>query len=448
MRLDELSGRRVAVLGYGREGRAAVELLAARFPEQSLTVYTGGEPAPADRGAVRFLPGLPDEKALAGFDVAIRSPGISTYKPPLSTAPAELAVTTGTAIWFAEHPAARVVVVTGTKGKSTTASLLAQLLRHAGREVFLAGNIGVPLLECMNPDPAPEFWVIELSSYQLKGLRAAPEVAVYLNLHPEHLDWHGAVERYYTDKLSLLSHMREGTAVINRADRELCGRVPDGVSCRYYNDPGAIHVEGDAIWDDGRELFPLDGFALRGAHNRSNLCAALTVLDLLGADPAGARDALFTLTPLPHRLQTVATVDGIEYVDDSISTTPSSSLAAADCFPGRPVTLLLGGYDRGLDWSAFAADPRARALPVVVTFGAQGRRIAAALSGTDPDGGPSVHEAAGLEEAVALARRITPSGGVVLLSPGAPSFDAYRDYAARGDAFAALVLDNRGRAPD
>jgi len=437
MRLDDLAGRRVVVLGHGREGRAAANLIGQRFPDQSLHVYTGTEPVPENRGAMRFHAGLPAGKALAGFDVAIRSPGISPYKPPLSEAPPGLAVITGTGIWFAEHPGARAVVVTGTKGKSTTASLIAQLLKHAGRETLLAGNIGVPLLECMAPDPEPEFWVIELSSYQIKDLGAEPGVAVYLNLHPEHLDWHGSVERYYADKLSLLSNMTGGTAVINRADAELCARLPEGLACRYFNDPGAMHAEGDAVWKGGRELFPLSDFNLKGAHNRSNLCAALTVLDLLGLDPARAGEALPDLKPLPHRLQTVATVNGIEYVDDSISTTPGSALAAAASFPGRPVTLLLGGYDRGLDWSAFAADPRARALAAVVTFGAQGRRIASALRSASE--APEVQEAGRLEDAVARAREITPAGGVVLLSPGAPSFDAYTDYAARGDAFAAMV---------
>lgn len=432
MRLDELAGLRVAILGYGREGRAAEALLSARSIPAA--VFTG-DASPED--PARHYAGLPDAAALAEFDVLIRSPGISPYREPLASLAADgPRVITGTDIWFAENPDARSVVITGTKGKSTTAALTAHLASAAGLRTALGGNIGVPLLELMEVSPDPDLWVIELSSYQIHGLRGRPTIAVILNLHPEHLDWHGSVERYYADKLSVLRGMK-GTVILNREVGVPAEYLPGDIDCRFYDDPGAIHVAGDDVLEGDRVVFPLQGFRLPGAHNRSNLCAALTVLRVLGVDPARVETAVKTFEPLAHRLQSVGTYGGVDYVDDSISTTPRSALAALACYPDRPVVLLAGGHDRGVDWEPFAHRVADRDNLQVVTFGTCGRRIAGTLRLHAPEIG--THEARTLDEAVTAAADLAVTGGVVLLSPGAPSFDAFRDYSERGMRFAALA---------
>lgn len=438
MRLEALAGRRVAILGYGREGRSAARLLTSRARPACVDVFTGDlAVADDDMPGVGFHAGLPGAAVLEGYDVVLRSPGISTYRPPLSELPAGgPRVLTGADIWFAEHPGACTVVITGSKGKSTTAALTAHLLRHAGRRVALGGNIGVPLLDLMEPDPVPDVWVIELSSYQIRDLRARPSIAVVLNLFPEHLDWHGSVERYYEDKLSLLAG--SARAVVNGADAELRTRVAPGAGVSWYNDGAGFHAEDGRVFHGERPLFGLDAFPLPGAHNRSNLCAALTVLDLLGGDAAAAGAALPDFQPLPHRLHSLGEREGVEYVDDSISTTPHASIAALECYPGRPVTILVGGYDRGLDWRAFAEFAGARRGCRVVTFGALGPRIAGVL-GEAGLREPTVCAAGALDAALQAARAVTPRGGVILLSPGAPSFDAFRDYQERGETFARLV---------
>lgn len=440
MRLEEFEGRRVAILGYGREGRSAARLLIDRARPAVLDVFTGSEPAEASStSTLAFHAGLPKADVLSGYHVVIRSPGLSPYRPPLSELPEDgPAVITGSDIWFAEHPDARTVVITGSKGKSTTAALTAHLLEKAGVGVVLGGNIGVPLLDLMEPDPVPDVWIIELSSYQIHGLRARPSIAAVLNLFPEHLDWHGSKERYFSDKLFLLENLGKGVAVLNHADPELRSRVPAGTDVHWYNDAAGIRCNGDTVRQDGRALFSLESFPLPGKHNRSNLCAALTILDALGVDPAGAADCLPGFRPLPHRLHSLGSRDGVEYVDDSISTTPQAAIAALECYPDRPVTVLVGGFDRGLDWDAFAAyaarDQRCR----VVTFGALGPRIHQVLAAHALDGS-RMSQAGTLAEAVQAAREATPRGGVILLSPGAPSFDAFRDYRGRGDEFARLA---------
>lgn len=440
MRLEDFAGKRVAVLGHGREGKSAVRLLAARARPAVLDVFTGDEPIEAVPGPLASIhAGLPGAGALSRYDVVIRSPGLSPYRPPLSELPGDgPAVLTGSDIWFAEHPRARTVVITGSKGKSTTAALTAHLLEGVGFKTALGGNIGVPLLDLMDPDPAPDVWVIELSSYQIQGLKARPSIAAVLNLFPEHLDWHGSEERYFADKLSILEGMGDGVAILNAADPELCSRVPQGSKVRWFNDEAGIHCDGDQVLQGGHPLFSLQAFPLAGRHNRSNLCAALTILDELGLDPAVGEDAVSGFRALPHRLHPLGTRDGVEYVDDSISTTPRATVAALECYPQRPVTVLVGGFDRGLGWEEFARfvahHPRCR----VVTFGALGPRIARVMEEGGIDDS-MVTSCTDLGRAVEVARAVTPAGGLVLLSPGAPSFDAFRDYQARGREFARLA---------
>ncbi|MFN7552558.1 MAG: Mur ligase family protein, partial [Pseudomonadota bacterium] len=206
MRLAELEGRRVAIWGAGREGRAAWRWLADRLPLRPAVVCPAAEAETARAFAVgaEVIAGEAGVEALRGFDVVVKSPGISPYRSPAPEAEAAgVRFTSGTALWFAAHPGARTIAITGTKGKSSTTAMVAHLLRAAGRSVVLAGNIGLPLLEA--PDAAvPDWWVMEVSSFQARDLGGVPEIAAVLNLHPEHLDWHGTVECYYRDKMRLL----------------------------------------------------------------------------------------------------------------------------------------------------------------------------------------------------------------------------------------------------
>src|SRR5690606_14011013 len=202
VRVSQLEGRKVALWGWGREGRAAWRAIRAQLPQLPLTLFCSDTEA-ADAAAMGdplLLAGVqPTAQALAGFEVVVKSPGISPYGAEAAAAAARgTCFVGGTALWFAAHPQARTVCVTGTKGKSTTTSLLAHLLRAGGHRTALAGNIGLPLLE-VAAEPAPEFWAVELSSYQTGDVAASgtgPEVAVVLNLFPEHLDWHGSEARY------------------------------------------------------------------------------------------------------------------------------------------------------------------------------------------------------------------------------------------------------------
>ncbi|MCM2335403.1 MAG: UDP-N-acetylmuramoyl-L-alanine--D-glutamate ligase, partial [Pseudomonas sp.] len=360
MRISQLESRRVALWGWGREGRAAHRAIRARLPLLPLTLFcSADEVADAQSLADPALAIDTDASAerLGAYDVVVKSPGISPYRPEAAAAAARgTRFLGGTALWFAEHAgadgiAARTVCVTGTKGKSTTTALLAHLLRAGGHVTALAGNIGLPLLEVLDPEPAPDLWAIELSSYQTGDVAdsgARPDVAVALNIFPEHLDWHGSHERYVADKLRLMVDARPRIAVLNAADPRLAAlHLPHG-EVRWFGNAAGWHLREDALYRGAAFVMDTATLPLPGRHNRGNLCAVLTAIEALGIDAVPLAAHAATFRPLPNRLQPVGTRDGFAYVNDSISTTPHASLAALDCYRGRRVALLLGGHDRGL----------------------------------------------------------------------------------------------------
>lgn len=450
MRISQLEGRRVALWGWGREGRAAYRAIRARLPSLPLTLFCSSDEV-ASAGALDDTQLVIETEASAGrlsaFDVVIKSPGISPYRPEaLVAAHQGTMFIGGTALWFAEHPEARTLCVTGTKGKSTTTALLAHLLRADGHRTALAGNIGLPLLEVLDgpqalsdPPSPPEFWAIELSSYQTRDVAAGgtrPEVAIVTNLFPEHLDWHGSEQRYVDDKLALLSEAKPRVAVLNAKDPLLSAYQGD---VRWFNRDDGWHLRGDALRRGERFVFDTTTVPLPGRHNRSNLCAVLAAIEALGLDAAALAPHAASFQPLPHRLQALGTHDGLTWVNDSISTTPHASLAALDVYRGRRVALLVGGHDRGIDWTAFADAMATQAPAAVITMGDNGPRIHALLSDVSAPAGFVLMAATDLADAMTQARTFLAGEGVVLMSPGAPSFGAYRDYTERGRHFAALA---------
>lgn len=451
MRISQLDGLHVALWGWGREGRAAYHAIRERFPALPLTLFCNTEEAAEavalQDGLLRTETGV-DGIRLAAFDVVVKSPGISPYLPEALEAAAEgTCFIGGTSLWFGEHRdaggyAPRTFCVTGTKGKSTTTSLLAHLLRADGLRTALAGNIGLPLLEVLDPRPAPDYWAIELSSYQTRDVAASgtrPDVAMVLNVFPEHLDWHGGETRYVEDKLALVTDAKPRVAVLNAADPHLALLALPDSEIRWFNREDGWHLRGDDLYRGERLVLDTTSVPLPGRHNRSNLCAVLTAIEAAGIDAVPLAVAAKSFRPLPNRLQTIGERDGILYINDSISTTPHASLAALDCFRSHRVAILLGGHDRGLDWDDFAARMREQPPAAIITMGANGPRIHMALEPLAQAGGFQLGAADGLADAMAQAHRLLNGKGVILLSPGAPSFGQYRDYVARGRHFAEIA---------
>ncbi|MGY1691049.1 UDP-N-acetylmuramoyl-L-alanine--D-glutamate ligase [Geodermatophilus sp. SYSU D01105] len=438
MRLAELAGRRVGVWGHGREGRAAVRAAAAAGAA-GVVVVDAVLPSAED-----LPPGAEagtDVAALTSCDVVLRSPGISPYREDARALAARTTMASGTGIALAEFAARSVptLCVTGTKGKSTTSALAAAVLTAAGRPAVHAGNIGTPLLDVLLDGVVTDgtSLVVEVSSYQAAAVEGFSGFGAVTSLAPEHLDWHRTVEAYYRDKLHVFTGCGPGTVVVGGQARATAER---------YLDPAVLVDPADVVAEE-----QLAGFRpahLPGLHNVANLHVALAACVRMGVDIVrsgeAVRRAVTDFRALPHRLSPVATRDGVTFVDDTLSTTPVSVLAALDAFAGQHVTLLAGGQDRGLDYTDLARAVVARGGSVrVVTVPDTGARLAADIRADAARAGVAapVTETASLDEAVAEALRTAPHGGVVLLSPGAPSYNRYRNYEELARTYEQILLD-------
>lgn len=439
MRTIDFESGRVAILGVGREGRAARKYLRKRHPGIRLALITESAPgsdfqqqlSPQDR----LIIGPLSEAGLENYDILVRSPGVSPYRDSIRRAiVAGAVVTTPSNLWFAEHPTEKTICITGTKGKSTTSALLAHMLESCGFRVQLAGNIGLPLLSCDREKV--DWWVIELSSYQLADLEASPTISVILNLSSEHLDWHGDEVTYREDKLRLAALAGNRPLVANAADPVLSNTLSGCSNTVWFNSEEGVRADGERLFDGGCELEACLPEGLPGTHNRSNAAAALTVLQIIGADFSSGLQSITSFRCLPHRLQTVGEHAGVRFVDDSISSTPVATAAALETFSGKKVTLIVGGLDRGLDWTPYMCKIRQYLPNAVIGIPDNGAWITGTMRQADITPARGLHELPDLAAAVEMAREVTPPGGIVLLSPGAPSFPQFEDYRDRGRQFA------------
>jgi len=421
----DLAGRRVGLFGFGVEGRAAY----ARLEGTCDLVVVDDAPDLAPFVLATTQGGF---DALLTCDVVVKGPGIPRRREDVvALEAAGVNVTSALNLWLHEVDLARVVAVTGTKGKSTTTALIAFFLECLGQRALRVGNIGQPPY-----DPAldaSEGWlVLEVSSFQAVDLDLAPATVVVTSLGDDHVDWHGSLEQYRSDKLSLTR--ARGAHVTLVADTETLHEVADqlGGDLRYV-----------ATDDDHLAV----ALGLLGAHNDSNVALALaTVSTVTGVSERDLRVAVLEdatrFSPLRGRLTLVGSEAAerglIRYVDDGLATSALPTIAALEVFEGDPVALIAGGFDRGIDYGPLAEAIVARRAPTtVISMGNAGVRLADEVRRRRPEIDQRV--ATTMPEAVELARRSVGHGGVVLLSPAAPSFDRYHNWEERSDDFVTAV---------
>jgi UDP-N-acetylmuramoylalanine--D-glutamate ligase len=420
----DLAGRRVGIFGYGVEGHATER----RLHGVSELVVVDDAPGLGPEVLVTNDGGL---DALLGCEVVLKSPGIPRRRPDVVNLELHgVTVTSALNLWLQETDRSRVVALTGTKGKSTTTALVTFFLRCVGEAAQRLGNIGQPPYD-PSVDTSKGWLVLEVSSFQCVDLEVAPSVVVVTSLGADHLDWHGSLEQYHDDKLSL-----------TRAEGAHRTLVPDNVTFRQIQDQ--LGGELRYVESDTGHLAPALG--LIGAHNNANVALALAVVETLtGVDASDLRSAVekesYRFEPLRGRLTLVAkeSLNGaaLRYVDDGLATSVLPTVAALEVFIDEPVALIAGGFDRGVDYSELASALAARRQPTtLITMGDAGRRLGATLAKRSD---VPQHHAEHMAEAVQLARTSVAHGGIVLLSPAAPSFDQYRNWEERSDDFTAVV---------
>ena len=462
---DSLSGKRVLIVGFGRQGRA----LARWLPTVGADVVVTDSRRARELGirrsqfpGIRFFLGGHDDEALRGVRLICVSGGVPLDLPILDLARKRGLILTNDAQLFMERCPAPIVGITGSAGKTTTAALTAKIFERAGNKVWLGGNIGNPLIDDLPRIRAQDIVVMELSSFQLELMTSSPAVAAVLNLTPNHLDRHGTLKNYAEAKAMILRHQKPGDAAIlcqDDAGSRAFERVAVGELLRFSRyemvADGAcllgkrVVVAGGASYDSAPHVVcERNEIPLRGEHNLLNALAACAITgasglatDRPGIRPETMRDAIRDFKPVDHRLEIVRELDGVTWVNDSIATAPERLIAALNSFT-EPLILMIGGADKDLPWEGALRLALAKARHIIV-FGADGEKqvstkVMRLLDMLRHDKG-AVSRAPDLEAAVRLAHEVARTGDVALLSPGGTSYDAYADFAERGERFRELV---------
>jgi UDP-N-acetylmuramoylalanine--D-glutamate ligase len=430
------------VAGLGRSGVSAARYLSRHGHHVRITDSREDPPGLAeladDRALFDLSLGGLDEDALGGADMLVLSPGLSAQEPIVAAARKRGVPVVGDVELFARVATSAVIAVTGSNGKSTVCSMLAEMLPAAGIRIRAGGNLGTPALDLLG-DGEPDAYVLELSSFQL-DLTASlrPRVAALLNISADHLDRHGDMDAYVAAKAKIFNGC--DVAVYNRDDPAVEALRPQtGATVSFgLDEPGpgqyGLHrVDGEVWLARGDEpLLRASALAVQGLPNVANALAALAIADALGAPVAPMLGALCGFAGLPHRMQVVARHRDVTYINDSKATNVGAAVAAIAGLDS-PFVLIAGGDAKGADFAPLAEALAGRAIAVVL-IGRDSRRIGAALEGVC-----QVEYAADMHSAVAIAARLAPAGASVLLAPSCASLDMYRNFAERGDDFAAAV---------
>lgn len=426
MKITELNGKNICIIGSGREGQAMVRALTMYAPEADITVASRKENLTMEGVSLQLGAGYLAN--LDRFDVVIRSPGAPDL-PEFDALPPEK-VTNSTVIFFDSivGTGVKTVGVTGTKGKSTTSYLIYQALKARGERTFWMGNIGIPMIEFLGEAKPDTTFVIELSSYMLEFLRRSPDIAVVTSFFPEHLDRHKTVERYWEAKRNIAAHQTAEDAVFYCADYPECKKIADSSAGSKF-----AYTAAD---------FPLEiaHTRLKGEHNRSNLAAAFKLATYLGVPEKDALDTLKNVTGLPYRIFSLGKKDGIEWVEDSLATAPEATLYALEALGNDIDTLITGGMDRGgYDYAAMGAWIAGSRIRNVALFPDTGAHIKEAIQKADPRVPKTYFETSSMKEAVEFAREHTKKGSICLLSSASPSYNLFKDYEDKAAQFTTAI---------
>jgi UDP-N-acetylmuramoylalanine--D-glutamate ligase len=450
---DPLQGKTVVVLGFARQGKA----LARWLPTiGARVVVSDGKTAeelklnPAEYPGVEFMLGGHPDILLEGADLVCVSGGVSLDLPILQLALRYGVPLTNDAQLFMERCPAPVIGITGSAGKTTTTTLTGEIFKRAGHRTWVGGNIGDVLLSVLPIITPQDRVVMELSSFQLELMTVSPNIGAVLNITPNHLDRHGTMEAYAQAKAHILLHQKpRDVAVLGRDDavssalEQIAAGDVVWFSANEMVADGAcligerLVVAGDASPDAEPHVICERGdIQLRGDHNVLNVLAACAITGAAGIDPQVMGEVIREFRGVPHRLETIRSVNGVLYVNDSIATAPERVVAALRSY-NEPLVLLLGGRDKKLPWEVMLSLALVKARKIIA-FGEFGEGIVQQVKRLCGSEDPVICVKT-LDEAVTQAAKVAQPGDVVLLSPGGTSYDAYPDFVARGEHFRKLV---------
>jgi UDP-N-acetylmuramoylalanine--D-glutamate ligase len=448
MTLDDLKDKKIAILGFGLEGTATFEFL--RKHGLGSTILDR-----ADRKAIEEKIGsldgvdlaLGDDylKNLTEFDYIFKTPGVPLFLPEIQAAIKKGVVLTSHLALFLDLCPAKIIGVTGTKGKGTTSTLIHDILKKQGLDVYLGGNIGLAAISFLD-QLTPESWVVlELSSFQLQSLEKSPQIAVVLNVTQDHLDYHKTVEEYREAKKNIVRYQAENDFAVINADYESSREFANATKAKIYyfskekEVEGCFIKDGEVILKTAEETFKIvsvKDLLLRGQHNLENVTAACLASYLAGARQKALREAVLAFKGLEHRLELVRDLKGVKFYDDSFSTVPETAIAALKSFE-EPIVLIAGGSYKGSDYTELGRVIRSSQVKTIILIGDMAGDIDKAI-GRNFSGEKILHLTR-MNQMVEKAFELAHSGDVVLLSPACASFGLFKNYKDRGDQFKTAV---------
>ena len=414
-----LRGKRILILGFGREGKSSLAFIKKFMPHAVVGVADKNAEALKNLGSdVAVYSGDNYFDAINNYDIVLKTPGIS-----LKDKDVDLSKITSQTDLFLEEFHKQIIGVTGTKGKSTTSTLIYHLLKESGKDAILAGNIGIPIFDVIEQIDNKSIIVFELSAHQLQFIHHSPHIGILLNVFEEHLDHFGTFNAYRDAKLNIIRKMGDGDWAVT--NDEFC----------YEADQMMVHSLNYQYYDFGVNW---DEIPLKGNHNRLNVKAALCAIYAFGIPVDEVLPHLYTFKPLEHRQELVGTFGGVTFYNDSISTIPQAAIAAMQTI--KNVTfLLLGGFDREIDYTPLIDYLTKHPVQHILYTGKAGNRIFDMLQKAGYQG--DIKNFKDLNEAFEIIKSLSKSGDVCLLSPAAASYDQYRNFEERGRLFKKLATD-------
>lgn len=424
--IEEIKDKKIAIMGFGREGKSVYQYIRKYLPEKELTIADEKELDTHTLTHVSTIFGT-EYQELAGFDVIFKSPGI------VLTSDRCMEAMDSMTNMFLKHYGKQTIGITGTKGKSTTASLLYHMLKENGMDVVLLGNIGKPAFDALDRITEDTWIIFELSCHQLEYVKYAPHIAVLLNIHEEHLDHYGTYEKYIHAKENIWRYQHQDDLLV--CEKSLMQtQIPASIISASMEDAQAdiyAKLHSFQLFDEEIALTPQDT-PLLGHHNMYDIAIDVYLAHVLGISMIDAVASLRSFIPLPHRLQYVGEYAGLHWYDDSISTICETTIQALNCLPDTD-TLIVGGMDRGIDYTPLADHLRLHPVSNLILMPDSGRILGRLLDQKH------CYPVQDLKEAVTLAKCITQPGKVVVLSPAAASYGFFKNFEERGDAFQEYV---------
>jgi UDP-N-acetylmuramoylalanine--D-glutamate ligase len=457
MKIRGFKKKRVAILGFGEEGQSIARFLQKQNVDFKIIDIRREDQLNQEKvqefkkkGISFQFNSYPDN--FGEFDLVIRSPGISMFSAVIEKIRKQnIEISSSTKVFFDMCPCP-IIGVTGTKGKSTTSTLVFEMLKREGEDVYLGGNIGVPPLDFLDALKPDSKVVLELSSFQLQDLDKSPQIAVVLMVTSEHLDYHRDLQNYIDAKRNILRFQSEGDYAILNRDYPASNESDIHTEAKVYNisrerkvDRGC-YVQDGAVWlkEDGKEtkVIPIEEILLAGRHNLENVCAATMAAWLAGASLKNIGETLKAFRGLPYRLEFIGEHRGVRFYNDSLATVPEATIEAIETLGENVETLIAGGFDRGLDYSELGKYLSKSKVRNLILFPTTGEKIWDIICKEIPNEAlrPKKYDAKSMKEAVLLAYEQTNNGKICLLSPAASSFNMFKNYKDRGNQFKHFVI--------